>query len=144
MKTFSIILVSLAVAAGLVWAGWRLGYQHAVLERAASDQTFEMNVLRAKLITERLDGLQAGDVTRLRDDFAFELYWNVARVDELFDRAHPDWQKQAAGLAKILAEHHERWATNYSAEMARESDKGLMVNVDSILRKAAPKQTPSN
>ena len=144
MKTFAVVLISLAVAAGLVWAGWRLGYRHAVLEQAATEQTFDMNVLRAKLITERLEGLQAGDVTKLRDDFAFELYWNVARMDELFDRAHPEWQKQAAGLAKLIAEHHDRWATNYTTEMARESDKGLITKVDSILKRSAKNQRRSN
>ena len=110
MKTFVVVVLSLVVAVALVWAGWRLGYRHAALEQAASEQTFDLNVLRAKLIAERLEGLQAGDVTKLRDDFAFELYWNVARMEELFDRAQPDWQRQAAGLAKLIAAHHDRWA----------------------------------
>ena len=61
-------------------------------------------------------------------------------MDELFDRAHPEWQKQAAGLAKLIAEQHDRWATNYTTEMARESDKGLITKVDSILKRSAKNQ----
>jgi hypothetical protein len=143
VKTFATSALSV-VGTGLLFAlGWYLGNRQGYSERmnieVQSSYGIELGVSRAQIAAKLLDDLQAGDVSKVRDDLLLRLCGDLQHIDRFRHLAHPLWRKQADDLFAFVAERQTHWPTNTTDSLAGSNRRALQWLLDKHTTNGPPK-----